>query len=103
VLAGFPEGFDPMKRDYRTLSAVREESPFETPPRVLVMADDADAGEAVALVEALDAVGADAEVRFGEQRPLDHFHPDAVIVAERRGYRVTRHHPVLERVLHGRR
>jgi hypothetical protein len=87
-----------MKRDHRTLSAVREESPFETPPRVLVMADDHDAVEAVALAEALDAIGADTEVRFGEHPSYSHIHPDAVIVAEPRGYRVTRHHPILERV-----
>lgn len=85
-----------MKRDYRTLSAVREDSPFATPPRVLVVADDTDAAEAVALAEELEAVGADTEVRFGEDRFYSHFHPDAVIVAQTRGYRVTRHHPVLE-------
>jgi hypothetical protein len=88
-----------MKRDHRPLSAVREESPFATPPRVLVMADDADAVEALELVEALDAIGADAEVRFGELRQYDHSHPDAVIVAEPRGYRITRHHPILESFL----
>ena len=89
-----------MKRDHRPLSAVREESPFATPPRVLVMADDADAVEALELAEALDALGADAEVRFGALRnDHGHSHPDAVIVAEPRGYRVTRHHPILESVL----
>jgi hypothetical protein len=88
-----------MKRDYRTLSDVREESPFETPPRVLVVADDETAVEAVALVEALDALGADAEMRFSEDMYRDHSHPDAVIVAGARGYYVTRHHPVLESVL----
>jgi hypothetical protein len=97
-LAAVPEGFAPMKRDHRPLSAVREESPFATPPRVLVMADDAAAVEAVELAEALDALGADTEVRFGELRH-DHSHPDAVIVAEPRGYRVTRHHPILESIL----
>ena len=55
-----------MKRDPRALSDVRAESPFATPPRVLVVADDVSAGEAVALVEALDAIGADAEVRFSD-------------------------------------
>jgi hypothetical protein len=85
-----------MKREYRTLSAVREESPFETPPRVLVVADDADAVEAVALAEALDAIGADTEVRFGEHPSYGYIHPDAVVVAEPRGYRIARHHPVLE-------
>jgi hypothetical protein len=88
-----------MKRDHRPLSAVREESPFATPPRVLVMADDADAVEVLELVEALDAVGAETEVRFGGERTHDHNHPDAVIIAELRGYRVTRHHPILESVL----
>lgn len=91
-----------MKRDYRTLSAVREESPFETPPRVLVVADDSDAVEAVALAEELESLGAEAEVRFGEQWRREHLHPDAVIVAEPRGYRVARHHPILESVLHAR-
>jgi hypothetical protein len=85
-----------MKREYHTLSAVREQSPFATPPRVLVIADDSDAVEAVALAEALDAVGADAEVRFGEQLHPEHIHPDAVVVAEPRGYRIAQHHPVLE-------
>lgn len=88
-----------MKRDHRALSAVREESPFATPPRVLVVADDSDAAEAVALAESLEALGADTEVRFGEPRSYGHIHPDAVIVAEPRGYRVTRHHPILESVL----
>ncbi len=87
-----------MKRDHRTLSAVREDSPFDTPPRVLVMADDSDAVEAVALAEALDAVGAEAEVRFGEYRGYGHVHPDAVIVANTRAYFVARHHPILESV-----
>jgi hypothetical protein len=91
-----------MKRDHRPLSAVREESPFAMPPRVLVMADDSDAVEAVALAEELDALGADAEVRFGEARLLGHLHPDAVIVAHNRGYHIARHHPILERVLRAR-
>jgi hypothetical protein len=85
-----------MKRDQRTLSAVRERSPFDTPPRVIVVADDETAGQAVALAEALEAAGADAEVRFGAAN--SHDHPDAVIVAQKRGYAVTRHHPVLESV-----
>ena len=85
-----------MKRDHRALSMVRAASPFATPPRVLVMADDASAGEAVALAEALEELGAEAEVRFGAAKGHDHSHPDAVIVAESQGYRVTRHHPVLE-------
>ena len=88
-----------MKRDQRTLSVVREASPFATPPRVLVMADDESAGEAVALAEALEAAGAEAEVRFGEARTGDRGQADAVIIAEPRGYRVSRHHPVLESLL----
>lgn len=92
-----------MKRDHLALSVVREASPFATPPRVLVVADDGTAGEAVALVEALEAIGADAEVRFSEDMYRDHSHPDAVIVTDGRGYRVTRHHPVLESVLRAER
>jgi len=92
-----------MKRDHRALSMVRAASPFETPPRVLVMADDASAGEAVALAEALEELGADAEVRFGSAKGNDHGHTDAVIVAESRGYRVARHHPVLESLRIGKR
>jgi hypothetical protein len=88
-----------MKRQYRALSAVREESPFAAPPRVLVVAEDHDAAEAVALAEALDAIGADTEVRFGEHPSFSHLHPDAVVVAGERGYRVQRHHPILEGVL----
>ena len=88
-----------MKHDTRSLSEVREQSPFVTPPRVLVVADDASAGEAVAIVEALDAIGADAEIRFHDDAARDHSHPDAVIVAEPHGYRVERSHPDLERVL----
>jgi hypothetical protein len=87
-----------MKRDNSALSTVRELSPFATPPRVLVLADDDSAGNAVALAEALDAAGADAEVRFGAASRNDHSQPDAVIVAGRRGYQVTRHHPILERI-----
>ena len=86
-----------MKRDHRTLSVVRETSPFATPPRVLVVADDESAPNAVALAEALDAIGADAEVRFSADTTRDYTQPDAVIVAEPRGYRITRHHPILER------
>jgi hypothetical protein len=85
-----------MKRDYRTLSLVREQSPFATPPRVLVVAEEDNGGSAVALVEALEAAGAEAQVRFGADMGHDHSHPDAVVVAYARGYRITRHHPVLE-------
>ena len=52
-----------MKLDNRALSSFREASPYATPPRVLVMAADADAAGAVALAEALDAAGAETEVR----------------------------------------
>lgn len=83
----------------RVLSSVREESPFATPPRVLIVADDDSAHEAVALVEALDEIGAEAEVRFGlEAVHVRARHPDAVIVAEPQGYRIARHHPVLEQL-----
>jgi len=95
LLAAFPEDF-PMKRDYCTLSVVRERSPFATPPRVLVVAEDDNAGQAVALAEALEAAGADVEVRFGADMGRNHNHSDAVVVANSRGYRITRHHPVLE-------
>lgn len=88
-----------MKTAYPPLSAVREESPFATPPRVLVVADDHDASEAVALAEVLDAAGAETEVRFGDHPSYGYLHPDAVIVAQERGYRVQRHHPILERAL----
>jgi hypothetical protein len=80
----------------RVLSNVREESPFATPPRVVVVADEESAGEAVSLAEALESLGADAEVRFGGIPTRDNC--DAVIVAESHGYRVSRHHPVLERL-----
>lgn len=87
-----------MKREYRSLSALREGSPFATPPRVLVIADDHDAADAVALAEELDAIGADTEVRFGERPSYEYLHPDAVIVADLSGYRVQRHHPILNGV-----
>ena len=83
----------------RALSSVREQSPFATPPRVLVVADEETAGQAVALAEALDEAGAETEIRFGEVENFSHSQPDAVIVASTRGYRVTRHHPILERFL----
>jgi hypothetical protein len=83
----------PMKR---ALSTVREKSPFATPPRVLVVADEETAGQAVALAEALDEAGAETEVRFSEAAPNGHTQPDAIIIAGARGYRVARHHPILE-------
>lgn len=71
-----------MNRDHRALSAVREESPFTTPPHILVMADDDSIGEAVELAEALDHYGADAEVRIAADRAADYYaEPDAVIFA----------------------
>jgi|GEM_PF-6375752 len=82
----------------RALSTVRETSPFDTPPRVLVLADDETAGQAVALAEALDAAGAEAEVRFGEAANWNRLQSDAIIIAGASGYRVARHHPVLERL-----
>lgn len=88
-----------MKRDYSTLSVVRAASPFATPPRVVVVADDENARHAVALVERLEAIGADAEVRFGAISPREHLHPDAVIIAEPSGYHFTQYHAGLERAL----
>lgn len=82
-----------MKADYRTLSTVREASPFVTPPHILVVADVGDAGEAVELAEALDEYGADAEVRLAG----DDYHgaADAVIFAGGSGDSgVLRHGPV---------
>ena len=73
----------------RALSSVRECSPFATPPRVLVVANEENAGQAVALAEALDEAGAETEVRFGEVTSFSQ--SDAVIVAGERGYRVARH------------
>ena len=91
-----------MLNDYRTLSAVRERSPFASPPRVLVMADDDTAGEALALAEALDSFGAEAEVRLTEDTTADEYGaPDAVIVAGSKGevrahdFLASPRHPVL--------
>jgi hypothetical protein len=92
-----------MNLNHRALSDVREVSPYATPPRVLVMADDADAGQAVALMERLESIGADVELRFVSGATGDHrnqVHADAVIVAGKRGYRITQHHPVLEAISH---
>jgi hypothetical protein len=78
-----------MKRDHRTLSDVREASPFAAPPRVLVIAEDSDPGQAAALVETLESLGADAQMRFVSdvtRTYREHLHPDAVIVAGTRGY-----------------
>ena len=88
-----------MKSDHATLSMVRAASPFAAPPRVLVVADDESAGQAVALLEKLESIGADAEVRFGEPDSHDRHIRDAVIVADQWGYRFTRYHPGLERAL----
>ena len=84
----------------RALSNVRQDSPFATPPRVIVVADDESTSEALSLVETLESLGADAEVRFGAVRPGEH--SDAVIVAERRGYRVSRSHPILSQLQRAR-
>jgi hypothetical protein len=92
-----------MKRDQRTLSVVRASSPFATPPRVLVVADDTDALEAVELAEALDEYGAEAEVRLsGDASDNHHSPPDAVIFAGMlSGYHAARNHPVLIAVTDG--
>jgi hypothetical protein len=93
----------PMKRDQNTLSRVREESPFATPPRVVVMADDDGVAEAVKLAEALDAFGAEAEVRFSGDASADrHSPPDAVIFAGTPStYQTGRNHSVLIAVTDG--
>jgi hypothetical protein len=81
------------------LSKVRENTPFATPPRVLVVADEGCAGQAIRLADVLDGAGAEAAVRFAEDaghRSFQNIEPDAVIVAGRRGYRVERHHAILE-------
>ena len=67
----------------RPPSVVRVESPFPTPPRVRVVTDSDRVPEAVALVEALDERGAEAEVRLAEDAATtgyDHVHPDAIVV-----------------------
>ncbi len=86
-----------MNRNHNTLSTVRAASPFATPPRVLVVADDDDMLEAVELAEALDGFGADAEVCTACDAREDHHRaPDAVIFAGAPGsYHTTRHHPLL--------
>jgi hypothetical protein len=85
-----------MKRHQRSLSVVREATPFATPPRVLVVADEDDVSEAVKLVEALDASGADAEVRLASDTRHDHLEPDAVVFAGASGrYHAARKHSVL--------
>jgi CheY-like chemotaxis protein len=72
-----------MNGEVKPPSAVREESPFPTPPRVRVVAADDRLPEAVALAESLDEQGADAEVRLPEDAAptgYDHVHPDAIVV-----------------------
>jgi len=86
------------------LSTVREMTPFPTPPRIVVVAEEGYTGEAIHLADVLDELGAEAEVRFGEEvdfnhGPIPRTDPDAVVVAGERGYRVARHHPILEHVL----
>jgi hypothetical protein len=82
-----------------SLSTLRENTPFATPPRVLVVAEEGRAGEALALADALEQLGAETEIRFGDAASLTHNHSDAMVVAGVRGYRIARHHPVLENVL----
>jgi hypothetical protein len=95
VLKGFP-----MKL---ALSTIREKTPFATPPRIIVVAEEGYTGEAIHLADILEEMGAETEVRFGDDADFTHgpFHPapDAVIVAGKRGYRVARHHPILDNVL----
>ncbi len=83
------------------LSNVRQKSQYATPPRVIVVADDDSASEALSLMESLESLGADAQMRFGAVPLADH--SDAVIVAERRGYRVSRSHPILSQLQRIRR
>ena len=84
------------------LSTVREKSPFATPPRVIVVAEEGFTGEAIQMADLLDAMGAESEVRFGSDADFTHgpFHPapDALIVVGVRGFRIARHHPILENV-----
>jgi len=61
-------------------SAVREASPFRSPPRVRVLADAHHAGEALALAEALEVCGAEADVRVGDDLATAAGTPDAVVV-----------------------
>jgi hypothetical protein len=92
-----------MKRQHPTLSVVREASPFAKPPRVVVLADEDGAAEAVQLAEALDGYGADAEVRLsGDGSDDRHSPPDAVVFAGRRAaFRSAGHHAVLVGVTDG--
>ena len=72
-----------MSTELRPPSAVREESPFPTPPRVRVVADEERAREAVALAEALDERGAEADVRLEADATTtgyDHVRPDAIVI-----------------------
>jgi DNA-binding response OmpR family regulator len=67
----------------RPVSVVREGSPFPAPPRVRVVTDRDRVPEAVALVEALDERGAEAEVRLAEDAAAtgyDHVRPDAIVI-----------------------
>jgi hypothetical protein len=99
-----------MSMTNRVLSAVRENSRFASPPRVLVVADEDTAGEALALAEALDEYGAEAEVRLMEDTTADEYGaPDAVIVAGAKGagrahgFATAKHHPVLVALADGDR
>ena len=84
------------------LSTVREKSPFATPPRIIIVGEEGYTGEAIHLADVLEEMGAEAEVRFGDDADFTHgpFHPtpDAVIVASKRGYRIARHHAILDNV-----
>ena len=97
-----------MRTNSRAISEVRAESRFATPPRLLVVATDNRSGDAVALAEALDAYGAETEVRFaGDMSADDHIQPDAVIVAEptmreeKERYYAPGSHPLLVAVTDG--
>jgi hypothetical protein len=89
-----------MTPELKPPSAVREESQFPAPPRVRVVADDERLPEAVALAEALDECGAEAEVRLaGDATDYDHVHPDAIVAAgapldEATGHGIETQHPI---------
>lgn len=64
-------------------SVIREELPFSSPPRIRVVSDPQHMTDAVALAEALEECGAEADVRFEEDATgtdYDHVHPDAYVI-----------------------
>jgi DNA-binding response OmpR family regulator len=62
-------------------SLIREGSPFAAPPRIRVVSDHEHISDAMALAEALEECGAEAEVRLEEDdTDYNHAHPDAYII-----------------------